>query len=349
MRQALLGAREKRELIITLPESGRPPLSPDQVLVLRIEYTLKNPKWGVAFLKLLGKEYVQVHAAAVAGMGRCWIPCFEEASVPWDLEYHFSLDGISPSLIANLSLVSSGALCQQFLSPDGKFKIFKFELDIPTFPSLICFAAGLFDSVKIPAAPFAMALAPLGTATKLTLAMEFFSRAFGFVNWHLATSFPYPSYYVVFLKDVVAMDGILSGANVSIYSSLNLFESSIIDQNLVTRRLLSIGLVSQYFGVRLRPDDSSSRWLTTGIGGYLSRLLLRVFHGYNDYRYGIKKHMAAVVEVDSGHGPLTEIPDVFANPADEEWFHLKSSLALFILENRLEKGVLQKVFSSKHV
>lgn len=343
VRQVLLSTREKTELTVTLPESYCQAASdPSCSLVLKIEYSLSDPTSAVNFLCSAKKEYFQVFAA---GAGRLWIPCFEEVALPWDLEYHVSLEGVSSSsLIANnLMVASSGALCQQFLSPDGKFKTFKFELDIPTHPSAISFAAGLFDSVKIPAAPFAMALCPLGMGSKLHLAMEFFSRAFGFVNWYLSCVFPYPSYYVVFLKDAVAMEEMVSGANVSIYSSLALFDSTIIDQNLVTRRLLCRGLAAQYFGVRLWPSEASSRWATTGICGYLAQLTLRVFHGHNDYRYGIKRDMAAVMDVDAGHGPLTEAPELFANPADETWFRRKAYLALCILENRLEKGVLQKV------
>ncbi|MFX6335009.1 hypothetical protein ABTF54_20300, partial [Acinetobacter baumannii] len=52
-------------------------------------------------------------------------------------------------------------------------------------PAQIGFAIGLFDIVRIPAAPFALAYAPLGMGSRLTLAMEFFSRAFGFINWYL--------------------------------------------------------------------------------------------------------------------------------------------------------------------
>jgi transcription initiation factor TFIID subunit 2 len=183
-------------------------------------------------------------------------------------------------------------------------------------------------------------------AAKLALSVEFLSRAFGFINWYLSATFPYPSYYCVFLHKALSASESASVANISLFSTLALFNNTIIDQNLKTRSLISAALTEQFFGVRLRAEGSASRWLTQGISGFLTRHMLRIFHGNNDFRYNLKRSMATLLAADTGHGPIVDVPDVFANPVDEDWLRLKSCLIMIVFEHRLEKGTLQKVFAS---
>lgn len=352
LRQALLAGRDDAELTITVPPS-RPTTEEGAMLTVQIEYELEEPASGsgVVFHVALQDDriqYVQVSAASVLGMARQWMPCFEGERCSWDLEYYISTERLGPALHHHLNMASAGVLCRQFAKPDLHQKIFHFTLSLPTAPHHISFAAGLFDLVKIPAAPFAMAFCPLGMAAKLSLAMEFFSRAFGFLNWYLSSMFPFPSYYVAFLKDAVHPSAVLTAANVSLLSSTALFDYSIIDQNLSLRALLCRTLAQQYFGVRLPPKGPADHWLTTGISLYLARHILRVFHGNNDFRYGLKREIEAVLESDAGHGPICEAADWSTSSKDEEWAERKASLIVHILEHRLEKSGLQKVTLPPH-
>jgi hypothetical protein len=346
LRESILSRRDKTELSVTVPERVT---FEKQSMLLRIEYEV-NHGAGMHFVLYSPppssnkKFYFQVHAAGVAGMGRLWIPCFEGESIPWDIEYHIHTEGLSPIQINAISVASSGALCQQFVS--AEVKTFQFKLDLLTPPSAISFATGLFDMVRIPAAPFAAAFCPAGMGAKLSLAVEFLSRAFGFINWYLGGGqlFPYPSYYVCFLRDALAIDETGSGANVSLFSSHVLFDISIIEQGLATRLMLCESLARQYFGERVRPMPGS-RWLTMGLAGFLAMHMLRIFHGNNDFRYNVRRDMETVLLGESGHGPVTAVPDIFSNPADEEWLRLKSYLIVVLLDNRLEKGSLQKILT----
>ncbi|PJF18937.1 hypothetical protein PSACC_01248 [Paramicrosporidium saccamoebae] len=340
LRQEILNSRDRSELKVTLPT-----VRAGEEIVLRIEYEMK-----LSFLaRMDGEEtrYFQVHATGMDGMGRHWLPCFEDDPILWDFEYRISTDKI-PSLLAtqNIHVASSGALCQQFFLPEENTKVLQFKLDVLTPPRNVGFVAGIFEMVRVPAAPFAAAFCPLGMAAKLTLSVEFLSRAFGYINWYLTTTFPYPSYYCVFLREAFAASESASVANISLFSTLALFNNTIIDQTLKTRSLISAALAEQYFGVRLRAEGSASRWLTQGISGFLARHMLRIFHGNNDFRYNLKKAMATLLAVDTGHGPIVDAPDVFANPADEDWLRLKSCLTMIVFEHRLEKGALQKVSAS---
>lgn len=341
LRQALLNGRDKKELTIVLPQP-----TPENIL-LRIEYEFE----GNFVIKERDDgelKYFQVHQAGMDGMGRHWMPCFEDDNIPWDLEYRISSKGIPANLIQSIHVASSGALCQQFQLADEHESVFQFKLDLPSPPKHISFATGLFDMLRIPAAPFASAFCPLGMASKLSLAVEFLSRTFGFTNWYLGTSFPYPSYYCVFLREVLTAGEPLSSANVSLFSTLDLYNSTIIDQNLIMRNLLCTALAEQYFGIRLQPEGIDSRWLTVGIAGFLTRHMLRIFHGNNDFRYNIKKDMTTLLAMDAGHGAVSEAPEIFANPLDEDWLRLKSYLIIMIFEHRMEKGVIQKVYHIGH-
>lgn len=272
-----------------------------------------------------------------------------------------------------------------------QFKVFHFKLlDIPTRPAQIGFAIGLFDIVRIPAAPFALAYAPLGMGSRLTLAMEFFSRAFGFINWYLGgagnadatdggagaggpgsttnvVAFPYPSYYVTFVRGLLGMvgwtdeddhlDSTMTNrddftsiedesapplANLTLLNVAVLFDSTIIEQNWVTRKLLAEALASQYFGIRL----NAAPWLASGISGYLARQLLRLFHGHNEYRYECRKDIERLVAWEQQQHPaLADINIVEGLDVHRRWLQLKSILTMIILEHRLERGVLQKILS----
>lgn len=345
LRNALDALQDEPELVVQVPPQALEAARAGTTLVLVIEGSLQatNVANGSVQFVLGKRDYFQVSAFGCGGMGRVWMPCFEQDAVSWDLEYSIKIDGLPPASVSALNVASSGALCQQYAS-NGR-KTYKFRLDLPTLAHQISFAAGLFDMVRIPAAPFALAFCPRGMgASKLALAMEFFSRAFGFVNWYLGgASFPFPSYYVVFLRDILPIRGTLDGANVSLLSSLALFDSTIIDQNFTLRLALAQCLARQYFSIFLRPEAPAARWVTTGIAGYLGRQLLRVFHGNNDCRYNLRRDMERLVGMDAGHGPLVEVPNVPASPAEEDWFELKAYLVVTILDHRLEKGSLQKV------
>lgn len=178
-------------------------------------------------------------------------------------------------------------------------------------------------------------------AAKLSGTAEFFSKAFGFYNWYLSTLFPFASYFLVFVKQAPQLA--YTGANVAIMGADLLYDGTIIDQVYETRKLLAETLCRQYFGVKLTVQAREDEWLLAGIQSYLSALLLRVFHGKNDYRYQLKLDMERSFELEPGMPPLhsTRIPK---DSKSREWLSLKSRIILCLLERKLEKTGLQRVF-----
>ena len=243
--------------------------------------------------------------------------------------------------------------------------------DIPCLSNQISFLVGVFDAVKIPNVPFAYAFSPIGKSLKLTNCMEFFGKAFNFYNWFLNSSggnlksltslssevFPFPSYYIIFVKDLP--EKFISLANLTLLSADLLCESTDIDQTYETRRILCKALAEQYFNLRIDLKSQHDAWIIKGIVNYLSELQLRTFHGNNDYRLGIKKDIERLVALENTENlyvpPLSNLSAYLQehegklNPIDrtnlEEILELKSRLIFVLLERKIEKTFLQKLLS----
>lgn len=271
------------------------------------------------------------------------MPCFDDSFDPclWDIEIAVSTECISTELVDKLHVISSGVLYRQFAQPENNLKMFHFKLDSPMSADKISFALGLFESVKIPLAPFAHAFCPIGMVAKLNIQVEFISKAFGFFNWYLSTLFPFASYYILFAKQLPRNS--FHGANVSILSANLLHDNNIIDQALETRTYLAQSLCWQYFGIKLIVGSDEDKWLLTGIQKYFTSLLLRVFHGKNDYKYNLKKAFERAFELEVGKPPLFFSQHSLASDS-VEWFELKSHIVLVLLEKKLEKSGFQRIF-----
>lgn len=201
--------------------------------------------------------------------------------------------------------------------------------------------------------------------------MEFFGKAFNFYNWFLNSSsgnlksltslssevFPFPSYYIIFVKDLPKT--FITSANLTLISSDLLCESSDIDQTFETRRILCKSLAEQYFNLRIDLKSCNDNWILKGIINYLSELQLKTFHGNNDYRLKIKKDIERLVILENSENlyvpPLANLSGYLVeqegklNPIDrmnlEEILELKSRLIFILLERKIEKNFLQKLLS----
>lgn len=352
--ELLRQAYARREITIDIPPElvqpadasyeGAPAFQP---FVLRIEYQLQGSHQGLQFHRTFAQasgfiNYFQVlYADTLMPMNRLWMPCIEDDSAKcrWDMEFSISTESIDCLLLEKLHAVSTGVLYRQFSSETQK--MFHFKLETPVGAPQIAFAVGLFESMKIPLAPYAYAFCPVGMAEKLQLSVDFFSKSFGFYNWYLSTLFPFGSYFVVFAKQTHCEA--YTGANVSVLSSVLLHDAKVIDQVYETRRVLAECLCAQYFGVKVRAPAREDDWLLVGFQRYLSALLLRVFHGKNDYRFTLKTDMERAFELEPGQPPLHSTT-IGADARSREWVRLKARLVVFLLERKLEKGGLQRVF-----
>jgi hypothetical protein len=362
-----------RELEIQLPDSLV------DAFTLSIAYSFPTELLNYGALSVYqsragsDSRYIQLLGIAVNGHGRFLMPCLDGAAervANWDLEFSV-FAGTWQDCFDRLHVVSSGVLCRQFVNEERTIKVFHYKVqDLPLKPAQISFVAGVFDAVRIPGVPFAYAFGPVGKSAQLAHVTDFLGKAFNFYNWYLNSAggsalkslgslssevFPFPSYFVVFLKDIAEP---FSAANFSALPSDFLHDGSHIEQTFETRRALCLALAQQYFALRIDLKSVQDSWLLLGMTRYLSELQLRTFHGNNDYRLRVKQDILRLVELEATSEnlyipPLTSLAAHLAdqtgklNPIDrarlQEILHLKSRLVFVLLERKIEWTFLQKI------
>jgi hypothetical protein len=108
------------------------------------------------------------------------MPCVETENVPvlWDLI--FVVENISDYILAKqnyrYTVVSSGELKEQYVDPDEKYRVFHYEVTIPTLASQIMWCAGFFDVVPIQYMSQGFAFCPAGTLTLCSYSLDFLPK-----------------------------------------------------------------------------------------------------------------------------------------------------------------------------
>lgn len=171
-----------------------------------------------------------------------------------------------------------------------------------------------------------------------------------------------------------------SGAGLLLLPSTVCNDKNLIDDEIPNRRSLSILMASQYFGhsiseASILPEDL---WLLIGIKEYLSRQILKPFHGISEAKLIFKTEMERLIQLEqndsllgtiglvdvrlsspsspsslpssllsipTGRKSIPSIGEFISNPLYKEWFYLKSYLVLQIMENRLEEKDMRRIIS----
>ena len=365
-----------------------------QPLTVVIKYTVK-PEFlnfgSFSCFQSTSGRYIQFMGSAVClsasdmpdnslQFARYWMPCLDDAGervTTWDLEYSVVVGAAHKDVFDRIHVISSGILYRQFINDTRTIKVFQYKLqELPMMPRQLAFVAGVFDAVRVPNVPFAYAFGPNGRANKLTHVVEFLGRTFNFFNWYLNSSggtvrslssassevFPFPSYYLVFVKDLPTVRNIFTAANLTLLNCDKLHDATHIDQTVETRRLLTQGLAEQYFRLRLDLKTPADGWMAIGIVRFLTESLLRTFHGNNEYRLQIRQDIDDLVDLANGGSddhlyipPISSLvgylreqaPKLVATDRQrlERILWLKSRLIFVLLERRIEKSFLQRLLA----
>ncbi|KAJ1983367.1 hypothetical protein H4R34_001317 [Dimargaris verticillata] len=161
--------------------------------------------------------------------------------------------------------------------------------------------------------------------------IDFYCREYG--------SYPFSSYKVVFIDELFRP--IVSGASVTLASSHLLHPADIIDQTYDTRRVLSLALAEQWFGVYITPKAWSDLWLTTGLAGHMAGQYFKHHFGLNEYRYRIKRDIERLCDLDVNQIPICSAE--LLPPFDRDklaFVQLKAPLVMYLLDKRMTKGGL---------
>ncbi|KAG1450870.1 hypothetical protein G6F46_007102 [Rhizopus delemar] len=164
--QQQLKSQQQKDEIVDKPPKIEPVFAS---LIIRIEYTLENPRNGIVFVQQNDEiaPYRSNHMYTVnqplPGSTRSWLPCVDRMSerCTWDMEFIVPRkeNGISiPEYDGEgsfdeengMMVVCSGDVIEQVLHPtDSTKKIVRYSLSVPTPAPFIGFAVGPFEMIKL--------------------------------------------------------------------------------------------------------------------------------------------------------------------------------------------------------
>lgn len=151
------------------------PPQPEQVeptyntIVIRIEYTLEDPRNGVVYVQKddeiapYRSNHVYTVNQPLPGATRSWLPCIDRISerCTWDMEFivprkddgaavpEYDGEG-SFDEVNGIMVVCSGDIIEQVIHPtDNSKKIVHYNLSVPTPAPFIGFAIGPFEMIKL--------------------------------------------------------------------------------------------------------------------------------------------------------------------------------------------------------
>ncbi|OAC99282.1 hypothetical protein MUCCIDRAFT_116414, partial [Mucor lusitanicus CBS 277.49] len=150
----------------TLPEQVEPTYN---TIVIRIEYTLEDPRNGVVYVQKddeiapYRSNHVYTVNQPLPGATRSWLPCIDRISerCTWDMEFivprkddgaavpEYDGEG-SFDEVNGIMVVCSGDIIEQVIHPtDNSKKIVHYNLSVPTPAPFIGFAIGPFEMIKL--------------------------------------------------------------------------------------------------------------------------------------------------------------------------------------------------------
>lgn len=289
---------------------------------------------------------------------RLWFPCLDsyEHLCSWQLEF---------TVQSHLTVISCGELIGTSMTPDKRFKTFRYELNVPTSSTNIGFVAGQFESVANAASLVTNCPMRNYYLSRLEKLIEpscgFLTDCAEFYEDFLTFKYPYTNYKQVFVDQ--AYDDYQSYATMSICDTSLLHSKRIINQTFLTRAILSEALAVQYFGCFISMSSWAAAWVTRGISTFVAGQYRRKIFGNNEYRYNVRERMAQVIEYEQKYGGIvldetmglinrsknsfhfsTQCPHTIS-PFFDEAHKNKSFLVIRMLEDRIGRTLLLQVFN----
>ncbi|KAI8618332.1 hypothetical protein BC830DRAFT_1109358 [Chytriomyces sp. MP71] len=206
-----------------------------------------------------------------------------------------------------------------------------------------------------------------GIQVEVQSTVEFLPQAMEFYEQFTGLSYPFPSFKMIFVEDLIKP--IIIGAGMGIFSTHLLLDEDDIENVYDSRMRFSVALSSQWFGQYVSHRNWTDAWLTVGLANYMAGLFIRKLLGNNEYRFRLGEDMKRVTAMDVGHLPLCPayllnegvsldpilgqdlLTTKYYFPEDEpaslrsEFMALKAPLVIGMLDQRLGKGNLLKAIN----
>lgn len=321
--------RSQGELKIDLPAEIQDRIRADPenppTLSITVEYTLEKPRGGLQFI-----PGTNAHCYSY-GESRLWFPCVDTNTevCTWTLD--FTVD-------ANLTAVSCGELVETVLSEDSKAKTFRYKLLVPTSAPNIGIAIGNFEIHVDRAMPEMTQFSIPGLIDPLVFSTSTTYQIIEYFEDLLSARFPYALYKQVFVEKLP--DKFKSFSSMTLFDTSLLYNERVLDQILVTRKIVARAIAGQFFGCFMVAGNDGS-WLPAAIAGYLTSLWLRKTFGNSEYRYFIYEETNKVCTYEEKEQAiiLSQAHTNFTT-RHAKMVGKKGHLVLRILENRLSTSLL---------
>ncbi|KAK7101291.1 hypothetical protein V1264_024091 [Littorina saxatilis] len=342
------------EMTIDLPPQTGPLIRELRPFRMTIEFSLENPQGGVHFVLpdmegTLAERSAHMFTIGKENSSRLWFPCLDSysESCTWKLE--FTVD-------ASMTAVSCGDLIDTIYAADMKTKTYHYFLSTPTAAPNIGLAVGPFEVHVDPTMHEVTHFCLPHLTSILKHTTSYLHQSFEFYEELMSSRYPYGCYKQVFV-DESYVDGV-AYATMSILSTNMLHSARIIDQTLVTRKIMARLVAEQFFGCFIAMQSWCDAWLTKGIAGYLSCLFQKRTFGNNEYRYMVAMLVKEVSDYEQQVGGIlldpsrreSNLPFSVKNahtvsPRYAEMMEKKSLLVIRMLELRIGTELLLQVLN----
>jgi transcription initiation factor TFIID subunit 2 len=316
-------------------ESVQPPL------IVRIDFELVDPRGGVYFVLPDPEAYPlrapHMYTCSVASGARVWLPCVDlpTEQCTWEMTY---------TAEKSLTVISSGTLLTQTLTPDETRKVWKFSSQNERWTaSDLILCVGHFEGYRDPHLPTVTHYCLPHRGYALQHSVSFFSQAWRFFETYLNARVPFASFKQVFVED--AYIPVHVGAGCVVYSTHLLHDSRVIDQTFTTRLALARGLAGQWFGVLLHVRSLPDTWLLEGLAGYLTHLFAQKMFGNNEFRWHILRGCEYVC-LHPRNQPLYQTNALFPFEFTTRLLRTKATLIMYLIERRLGTEGFQKLLAA---
>ena len=269
----------------------------------------------------------------------------------WDIDV--SVTSIDNESGNDIICIASGDPVKQSVHPtDNSRKICSFQVTSPTSYRNISIIAGPLISRQLPGFPSSCkvtAFCPYGSEDSMEHTLQVAPTAFEFISSYIGASFPFNSWKIVFLPELLFSSEI-HAYSVSMLSTHLLFDKKAIDETFETRIEIARCIANQWFGQYILPKTGTDNWIMVGIANYITSLFVKKHFGNNEYRFRLKKDMEKCFELDVEQPPL-----FIANSSDvlvlddltsEAMTIIKAPLVMYMLEKFMGgKNMMQKILN----
>lgn len=320
-------------------------------LKINITYFVENPKGGLYFAISPKRHSPHLYSYGRSNNSRLWFPCVDSysESCTWS---------IAITCNDKFTSISSGDLSEVKHDYYRRKKRYFYTLKIPTSASNIGLAVGIFTPAIHSYMHDVISFSFPQFKNLMASTCAFTHRIFEYYEALINSRYPYPLYKQIFVHNLETK--YIAYASMSIFSINILHSFRVIEQEYISRRIISQAISEQYFGCYISMHSCTDAWIVRGIASFLTAEYCKNAFGTNEYRYQVKRLMKKVINYEDKFRPIVldpssksyfeseyfRINNFFTfSPLYDKMHRYKSFLIMRMLENYIGRELLIQVFN----